>query len=139
MLDAESPEQSLDQVAARPVGLDEAEHVVAGPQEREQAGGNRGDAGTERDAVVALLELCQQLFELARGRIRRPRVDVALALAAARAKRLLEALEGELDGLVDRRDERTIVRRQHDLRRMIDARAAFHCDRRRGRAPIRPA
>src|SRR6185295_13255858 len=45
---------------------------------------------------------------------------------AIEAHRLLEALEGELDGLVDRSDERTVVRRQRNLRRMIDARAALH-------------
>ena len=137
VLDAEALQQALDQLAARPVHLDEAEHVVARLEERQQAGGDGGDTRARRDAVVALLELGQELLQLPDGRVRRPRVEETLALAPGRAERLLEAFEGELDGLVDRRDEGPVVRRKLNLRRVVDARAALH--RRRVRAGTRPA
>jgi hypothetical protein len=93
---------------------------------RDQAGRDCRGTGRSRDAVVALLQLGKQLLQLAGGRVRAAGVEIALALAAIESKRLLEALEGKLDGLVDRRDERAVVRRQRNLRRMIDARAALH-------------
>ena len=80
----------------------------------------------DHDAVVATLQFGEQLFELPRRRVGAARVEIALALAAVEAQRLLEALERELDRLVDRRDERTVVRRNSGVRRMIDARRPFH-------------
>ena len=130
--DAEPGERPADEAERRAVGLDKAEDVVARAQLRDQAGRDGRGAGRGRDAVVALLQLGEQLLQLAGRRVRAARVEIALALAAIEAQRLLEALEGELDGLVDRRDERAVVRRQRNLRRMIDARAALHPRRARG-------
>jgi hypothetical protein len=139
VLDAEPLERPADQPERRRVSLDETEDVIPRAQLGDQAGGDRGGPRAGRDAVVALLQLREQQLELARRRVCAARVEIAFALAAVEAQRLLEALEGELDRLLDRRDQRAVVRRQRSLRRVIDARAALHRVPRRRRGPVKPA
>ncbi len=137
--DPEPRERAADQAERRPVGLHEAQDVIAGAQLRYQRGRDRSGARAGRDAVVALLQLGEQHLELAGRRIGTARVEIPFALPAVEAQRLLQALEGELDRLVDGRHQRTVVRRQRRFRGMVDARAALHRGDWRARAGLRPA
>ena len=133
---AEAAQQAADEIAARVVGLDEADDVVTLLGEREQRLGYRRDAGGGNQTFLTPLQLRQQLLQLARGGIGGARVEEARALATQVALGVLERIELEFDGLVDRRHQWTVAGRQLDPRWMIDESGLFHDPgTRRSRAP----
>ena len=123
---AEAAQQAADEIAARVVGLDEADDVVTLLGEREQRVGYRRDAGGGDQTFLTPLQLRQQLLQLARGGIGGARVEEARALATQVAFGVLERIELEFDGLVDRRHQRTVAGRQLDRGWMIDESGLFH-------------
>ncbi len=62
-------EQMLHDVARRPVGLDEQQHMIAGLAQRQQARGDRRDTRAGQQAIVPALQLAQQALQLQQGRI----------------------------------------------------------------------
>jgi hypothetical protein len=121
-----SAEQILDEIARGAVRFDEGEHVIALLAQGEQGGGDRGDPRSREQAGLAPLQLREQQFELPQGRIRAARVEKSVAFTAQETRGFLRACELEFDGLVDRRNERPIVGRHADARRVIDAGVVLH-------------
>ena len=89
-------------------------------------GGDGRDPGADEQALVPALQLRERELELAQGRVRGARVVKARTIAARVTQRLGGIVERELDGLVDGRNQRAIVRRHLDRRRMIHERRVFH-------------
>ena len=137
---AEPPQQAADEIAARVVGLDEADDVVTLPGEGEQGLGYRRDAGGGNQTFLTPLQLRQQLLQLARGGVGSARVEEARALAPQVALGVLERIELEFDGLVDRRHQRTVAGRQLDRGWVVDQSGLFHdpgrCALRLQRKPV---
>ena len=65
MSDAEARQQPADQIARGIVGLDEAQHVIALPRQRQQRLGDAPTPEARDQAVLAALQFRQQQLELA--------------------------------------------------------------------------
>jgi hypothetical protein len=124
--DAVPAQHAPQEVPAGAIGLGEAQHVIAGLEQREQRSRDGGDAGADAQAVFAPLQFRQQLFQLARGGVGGARVEIAFALAAEQALALGDGVERELDALVDGRHQWPVVRGQRRGGRVIDAGAVLH-------------
>ena len=124
--DAEAAERAGDQPARRAVGLREAQHVLALPEQRDQRRGDGGEAGAHRHAVLPPLQLREQQLERVHGRVRAATVVVALVPPGPCPLGRGEVLELELDALVDRLHERCIAGRQRGDGRVVGAGAGFH-------------
>jgi hypothetical protein len=100
---------ATDQRARGRVGFDEAQHMVAGLQQPQQRLRHGANARGADNGILAPLHGRQCLFELARGGIRRARIEEPVALAAQRAQGFGNRGVLELDALVDRRNQRRIL------------------------------
>ena len=112
----EPTEQPANEIAARVVRLDEADDVIARLRQREQRLRDGAHAGGGDEAIVPALQLRDSELELPRRGIGRARIEKPRPFAAQVLHRLIERIELELDGLVDGRDDRMVVRRQLDTR-----------------------
>ena len=123
---AETAEEAADEISSGVVGLDETEDVIALLGERQQGLRDRAHTGARHEAFLTALELGDEQLELPRRRVGGARVEESRALASQKALGLLDAVELEFDGLVDGRHHRMVVRRQLNLRRMIDSSGLLH-------------
>ena len=137
--DAEAAQHTPDQAARRLVHLGEVHDMVALLAERQQAGRDRGHPRPGKQTAVPALQLRERVLELAQGGVRDARVIETRAAALIVPLGLGDVVEGELDRLVDGRDQRAVVRRNLDIGEMGDARALLHrCRRLVRRAGQRP-
>jgi len=82
--------------------------VIALLAQREHREVRGSDTRCSEQATVAALQLGERQLELAQRRVGDPRVLKPLALTARLPLALGDAVEGELDRLVDRRNQRPI-------------------------------
>ena len=122
----ETREKTPDDLPGRAIGLDEAQHMIALLREPEQRLRNHVDTRGGDETVVAVLQRGERQLELARRRVRGAQVVEAGPLAAQAAHGLLNRIELELHGLVDRGDDRVVVRRNRHVWWMIDASLLLH-------------
>src|SRR5262249_26208565 len=92
------------------------------------------DTRCSEQAAIAALQVGQRQLELAQRRVGDPRVLEALTLTARLPLALGDAVERELDRTVDRRDQRTVVRRHRHRRGVIDGGRRLHTRKRRSAA-----
>src|SRR5215468_6337576 len=122
----EAAEDPPDEIARGVIAFDETNDVVALTGEGEQSLRDHSHPGRGDQAVLAPLQLCEQQFELAQGRVRAARVIEAATLRAQVTLGLFRGVELEFDRLVDRRHHRVIVGWQLYGGRMIDTSGFLH-------------
>ncbi len=108
-VDAEPPEALGQERPRRAVDRPGGDHPVAGLEDRQEGGVDRGHPRREDRAGLGALELRHRRRERVAGRVGEPRVRVAGPLSGRDRAELLGVLGRERDGLVDRNRVRLLV------------------------------